>query len=385
MSQLIKVGDASTDHFQVTDEEAEAALRLFRSIEHEDLTVLVDRVLDAKQPTSLALALAAVQAELPEVIKAETAKIEKKDGSGHYKYSYADLAAVTRTILPRLGRYGLSWITKPTLLDGRFVLEYKLLHISGESESGIYPLPDRGNPQDIGSAITYARRYTLCSVTGIAPDDDDDGAAATAEHRRAAPMSTPAISNFERDTGLALLRLPTDEERQQAGAALMRASFTQSLQFKACIDEHSAFDLPSNGDGSPTWSEAYKARIMGEIAAIDNEDDGRATWAALVGEGVEHLHCDGEPLQAHMRARRAELDERNANALNTITAQVLAAPLEDLRGDESPVLLSIAGALDLGRITRTQLEELLELCRQRRAKLERENNVLPESDDYDRG
>ncbi|MEU7771254.1 ERF family protein [Micromonospora taraxaci] len=129
-------------------------------------------------PATLAAALAAVQANLPEVAKGETATVPTKTG-GTYKYSYADLAAVTRVILPRLGAVGLSWTTKPTILDGRFVLEYKLLHTSGEAETGCYPLPDRGSPQEIGSAITYARRYALCSVTGVAPDDDDDAAEAS--------------------------------------------------------------------------------------------------------------------------------------------------------------------------------------------------------------
>lgn len=144
-------------------------------------------------PGGLAAALAAVQANLPEVAKGETAKIEKKAG-GSFTYKYADLAAVTRIILPLLGAAGLAWITKPTLReDGRFVLEYKLVHSSGESEMGEYPLSDRGSPQEIGSAITYARRYALCSVTGIAPDDDDDAAQATAGYsQRQAWPAQPA-------------------------------------------------------------------------------------------------------------------------------------------------------------------------------------------------
>lgn len=152
-------------------------------------------------PGSLAAALASVQANLPEVTKGETAKIEKKTG-GYYKYTYADLSAVTRAILPLLGAAGLAWTTKPTLrADGRFVLEYKLLHVSGESETGEYPLSDRGSPQDIGSAITYARRYALCSVTGIAPDDDDDAAQATAgynQRRTETPQFARPTSDKER-------------------------------------------------------------------------------------------------------------------------------------------------------------------------------------------
>lgn len=136
------------------------------------------------EPSTLAAALASVQAKLPVIAKSETAEVEGTTKAGRpfkYKYSYADLAAVSKAVLPLLGENGLSWLTKPTLNgDGKFVLAYKLMHASGEHEDGEYPLPAQGTPQDIGSAISYARRYALCSVTGVAPEaDDDDGAAAS--------------------------------------------------------------------------------------------------------------------------------------------------------------------------------------------------------------
>jgi hypothetical protein len=62
----------------------------------------------------------------------------------------------------------------------RFVLRYTLTHVpSGEFQTGDYPL-NLSDPQKMGSAITYARRYALLAVTGIAAEDeDDDGDAAT--------------------------------------------------------------------------------------------------------------------------------------------------------------------------------------------------------------
>ncbi len=133
----------------------------------------------SSETSSLAAALAQFQRDLPNVVKSETATVPTKTG-GSYKYSYADLAKVSAVVLPRLGEVGLSFSAKPTLnADGKFVLAYRLLHTSGESDSGEYPLPQSGTAQEHGSAITYARRYTLCSVTGVAPDEDDDGAAAS--------------------------------------------------------------------------------------------------------------------------------------------------------------------------------------------------------------
>jgi ERF superfamily len=128
------------------------------------------------ETNGLAQALVKLQASLPEIKK------DRNADTGSYSYNYADLAQVTRALMPILTGLGLAFITKPTVKDdGRVVLAYKLLHVSGECEAGEYPLPNSGTPQSMGSAITYARRYALCAVTGIAPEDDDDGAAAEAQ------------------------------------------------------------------------------------------------------------------------------------------------------------------------------------------------------------
>jgi hypothetical protein len=127
-------------------------------------------------PATLAGSLALVQSQLPRITKDRTAEVPTKSG-GSYSYSYADLAAVSAEILPLLGRCGLAWVTRPTTVDGRFVLTYHLIHASGEVIEGEFPLPPPSTPQAMGSAITYARRYTLCAVTGVAADTDDDDAA----------------------------------------------------------------------------------------------------------------------------------------------------------------------------------------------------------------
>ena len=127
----------------------------------------------------LYVALAKLQADLPSVGKDKTGKVQGKDGKQGYSYSYADLADVTRAVMPLLGKHGLAFTARPTLLDGQFVLAYSLVHgESGQREDGFYPLPSSGTPQQIGGVITYARRYSLCAVTGVAPDNDDDDAAA---------------------------------------------------------------------------------------------------------------------------------------------------------------------------------------------------------------
>lgn len=139
---------------------------------------------------TLTAALAAFQAELPKVGKHAT--------NPHFKSKYADLADVVAVVLPALAKQGLAWATVPTMTDSGFVLQYELRHESGEVIAGEWPLPDptKAQPQQLGSAVTYAKRYTLSAVTGIAPDDDDDGNAASADgapraQRRQQPQAAP--------------------------------------------------------------------------------------------------------------------------------------------------------------------------------------------------
>lgn len=132
------------------------------------------------RPTSLAEALLELQADPPEVVKAERAN------AGNFSYSFAGLSAVTAALMPRLVALGCIWVCRPTrAADGAPVLAYSLRHVaSGESEDGEFPLllPSGASPQVLGSLLSYTRRYALLAVTGVAPVHDDDDAAAASRH-----------------------------------------------------------------------------------------------------------------------------------------------------------------------------------------------------------
>jgi hypothetical protein len=146
----------------------------------------------APQHPSFIAALATAQGEMPRVAKAETANVQTKTGH-RYQYSYASLADIHAAILPVLSRNGLAWTTMPTIReDGRYVLRCELAHVSGESRTCEMPLPSMCTPQELGSALTYARRYAFCSMVGIAPDEDDDGAAVQAATVAAPQQQRPA-------------------------------------------------------------------------------------------------------------------------------------------------------------------------------------------------
>jgi hypothetical protein len=122
---------------------------------------------------SIAAALAAAQAEMGKALK--------QANNPHFRSKYADLGAVMDACLPALNRNGIALI-QPTIDDdgGRYV-KTVLLHASGETLECRVPLiVQKNDMQGYGSAVTYARRYGLMCMAGIAPEDDDGNAAAKA-------------------------------------------------------------------------------------------------------------------------------------------------------------------------------------------------------------
>jgi hypothetical protein len=115
----------------------------------------------------LAKALMGVQAALKPVVREKTNPFLNK--------KYADLAGIWEMCRQPLHDHNLA-VVQSTAIDimGPY-LETMLVHESGQWISGIYPLkPEKANdPQALGSALTYARRYSLAALLGIVTEDDD--------------------------------------------------------------------------------------------------------------------------------------------------------------------------------------------------------------------
>lgn len=124
----------------------------------------------------LAAALSKAQAAFPKVLKDRTAKIAST--RGEYSYKYADLASLLEAIRKPLSDNGLAVVQPIETTDSGMVLHTMLLHSSGEHLDSYYPLTAHERPQEMGSEITYSRRYALSALLGIASEEDDDGAAA---------------------------------------------------------------------------------------------------------------------------------------------------------------------------------------------------------------
>lgn len=103
-----------------------------------------------------------------------------KDKNG-YNYKYTDLDTVISTVKPVLAKNKLGFMQSLTTLEnGKWAITTRLFSASGEWIEDTTPLPDvslaKGNAaQNVGAAITYMKRYTLCAMLGISSDEDPDG------------------------------------------------------------------------------------------------------------------------------------------------------------------------------------------------------------------
>lgn len=121
----------------------------------------------------LATALSRAQGSFKNPPKDKTATVPMKSG-GKYTYQYADLATMIDTVRDPLSKNGLAVNQLITSDNERDYVETVLMHTSGQWMSSRYPLGTYDRPQDLGSAITYLRRYCLSAILGIASDEDDD-------------------------------------------------------------------------------------------------------------------------------------------------------------------------------------------------------------------
>jgi hypothetical protein len=131
--------------------------------------------------TNIAKALIAFHKEVP--------AIKKSADNPFFRKKYADLTSIIEVIEPVLSKNDLTFVQFPT---DEFYLVTILMHSSGEFLQSSYKMtPDKPDPQRLGSAITYQRRYALSAILGLKiEDEDDDGNAASGKATSPVPART---------------------------------------------------------------------------------------------------------------------------------------------------------------------------------------------------
>jgi hypothetical protein len=246
----------------------------------------------------LAAALAAFQAEVPKVTKRRTARIEPREKAS-YEYDYADMGELVETVLPLLGKHGLAFLAKPTwLLWGEpaqtvFVLVYKLMHKSGEQEVGVWPLPppSQARPQDLGSAISYGRRYAFQAVTGVAPAPSEDDDAAAAQHaplpaepegRNGRPPVIEAGQKRRIGNRFTEMGLPDDPEVRMAWVAGITGSYFETL------DDMTRYEAAALLDELKPAGRQARTDVIGAIqgAGVTEQADALAKLTVWTGRAI---------------------------------------------------------------------------------------------------
>lgn len=220
-------------------------------------------------PGGLTRALVTIQKSLPVVPKNHTADVPMRNG-GSYSYSYASLLDVTDAAMPLLVAHDIAWVCVPRQAanGAGYELVGTLLHVSGEKLEGALPL--HGNdPQVIGGAMTYFRRYLLGSMLGIVTDTDPDA--------RATRGGAPATQTWDGPSTLELLA-QIDADGQALGLTYEDATAEFRQRRGVTLEQMDALD---------PWELSSFAAHLHERAETARAEAARA--AAYVGPTTEEL------------------------------------------------------------------------------------------------
>lgn len=242
----------------------------------------------------------AIQADRPKILK------NKSGQAGNQKTKYADLTEAYDVVMPRLSAMHTIWKAKPTRLfdveGSPFVLRYSLKHLpSGTEEAGDFPLKLSENSQQMGSAITYARRYALFCVLGlVAEDEDDDGGATNGSIARQQPSSRSeagrkaaetrrnreAAEAAERDDPNAVQRQrppaaaaggPSDKQLGMMRGQLNKMNVTEAGEVYALLGGLVGRNLTSTRE----LTKAESSRLIDAMLKANEADDAEAALIAL--------------------------------------------------------------------------------------------------------
>lgn len=176
----------------------------------------------------------------------EFAPALKTSANPHFKSRYADLSACVEAVIDALNNHGIAMIQRTHPDETGVTVETVFLHESGESIDGgrLHVPAAKQDPQGYGSALTYARRYSLMAACGIAPEDDDGNAASARpaqqqrpqpNKRQAAPSAPvePVTDPAVIATHISSLEACKDiKSLQEAFAAAWKATHSPELKSK---------------------------------------------------------------------------------------------------------------------------------------------------------
>jgi len=191
--------------------------------------------------------------------KKEFAPALKTSTNPHFRSKYADLAGCLEAVNDALLNHGIAIIQETAESDSGVVVETVFIHESGETIRGgkLHVPASKQDPQGYGSALTYARRYSIMAACGIAAEDDDGNAASRPKSRNSLDSMASAPATIEvylpgsdephgrytvADTAVdAIVKLVSQVERSSKADAQEKAAKISALK-EANLETINGFD-----------------------------------------------------------------------------------------------------------------------------------------------
>jgi len=289
---------------------------------------------------NLAAALAKAQSELvnPEKSLAATIRSEGRGGAGH-TFRYAPLSSGLDIVRKTLGQHEIATV-QTTAVDqasGIINLTTVLAHSSGEWIASDWPvcaIAETATPHRMGAALTYARRYALFTLVGIAGEDD---------------LDAPDLGGRTVDPGGPQEAAPAAGGRLNGGGGAIRH------RPGAAPSKPSAGHRPSPGLLEPTASAALLESILLELKALTSADEA-ATWAhRVLGAKNSLTAADARQLENAFEAKLAVLDGEAVGGDAQPGADRHVPQRAPSRGwPEEPLRTASATAIDKSRLARPE-------------------------------
>lgn len=190
------------------------------------------------------------------LIQKELGAIKKEEDNPFFKSKYFDINALAEHVKPLLSAHGLILLQPLTQIDGKTALATILAEVeSGESMEYTVLLPENLDPQKMGSAITYFRRYAVQSLLFLQAEDDDGNKAVPAPRpsvRHTEQKAVGALEPFELDgyeyvSGVSQKNGKTWYARQKIGTR--DKEWLQAFEYdKACVEAQGRQSEPTPED-----------------------------------------------------------------------------------------------------------------------------------------
>ncbi len=172
----------------------------------------------------------------------------------HFGNRYASLAGMRDGVVEVLSKHGLAIIQGTAFDSGIATVNTRLVHKSGEWIESVYPFAV-DKPQAMGSAYTYARRYSLAAICGIASEEDDDGA----EGSKTTPAKPAAVKP------VAVPKAEARPEYSRMSAAIKTINDTGTLEDLRLFYKNNVKTIESFDQG---WQEQIMREFDDAVAAL---------------------------------------------------------------------------------------------------------------------